>query len=129
MAGNFSTQLDGRGMPVDYSFHEEWEVTPRETKRGVEAGSILLLDCRRADEFELCRIEGATLAPLDELGARVEEIREEAAGRPIVVHCHTGRRSLRAAAFLRAQGFEDVKSMAGGIELWSLDIDPSVPRY
>jgi rhodanese-related sulfurtransferase len=129
MAGNFSATLDDRGMPVDYNFNAEWEATPRETKRGMEDASILLIDCRRADEYALCRIEGATLAPLDDLGTLVEDLREEAAGRPVVVHCHTGRRSLRAAAFLRAQGFEDVKSMAGGIELWSMDIDPSVARY
>jgi len=129
MAGNFSTELDGRGMPVDYSFHEEWEVTPRDARRAHQAGEALLIDCRRPDEHALCRIEGATLAPLDELGTVVDDLRDAAAGRPVIVYCHTGRRSLRAAAFLRAQGFEDAKSMAGGIELWALDIDPSVPRY
>jgi rhodanese-related sulfurtransferase len=49
--------------------------------------------------------------------------------RPFIVQCHTGRRSLKVTHLLREAGFPDVKSMAGGIELWAIDIDPNVPRY
>jgi rhodanese-related sulfurtransferase len=49
--------------------------------------------------------------------------------RRIVVHCHHGGRSLRVANWLRGQGFEQAQSMAGGIDAWSTEIDPAVPRY
>jgi rhodanese-related sulfurtransferase len=50
-------------------------------------------------------------------------------GSRIVVHCHHGVRSLRVARFLRERGFAQAQSMAGGIEAWSLEIDPATPRY
>ena len=68
---------------------------------------------------------------MDQTTARADEIEEAAGGRDkeVIVYCHTGRRSLNVAATLRGLGFTNVKSMAGGIELWSVDIDPKVPRY
>jgi rhodanese-related sulfurtransferase len=49
--------------------------------------------------------------------------------RRVVVHCHHGPRSTRACALLREHGFERVENLAGGIDAWSLTVDPSVPRY
>ena len=43
--------------------------------------------------------------------------------------CHTGRRSLRALEYLRGRGFTRLKNLTGGIEAWSREVDPSVPRY
>jgi rhodanese-related sulfurtransferase len=123
-----SPQLDGLGMPPGKRLNEDWEISPRETKRLLDEGKIVLIDCRRDEEYDAVRIMGAELFPLDDLGSMVEEL-EPYRGRPIVIHCHTGVRSLKAAAFLRAQGFEGARSMAGGIDLWSIDVDPSVPRY
>jgi len=120
--------LDDRGMPVGKHLNEEWEITPRETKRLLQAGEITLIDCRRDEEYDAVRIEGVDLYPLDDLGSMIDAL-EERRGKPLVVHCHTGVRSLKAAAFLRAQGFEGARSMAGGIDLWAIDVDPSVPRY
>lgn len=91
-------------------------------------GDWLLLDCRTAEEHATARITGALLIPMQELAARVAEIeawREKA----VVVHCHHGVRSLRVAHWLRERGFSRARSMRGGIEAWSLEIDPSVPRY
>ncbi len=128
-----SASLDQRGLPPGYPYKPEWEVTPREARDGLRAAGQppLLLDCRRPEEFQVARIEGAVLIPLSELEKRADELEDDdgARTRPIVVHCHHGQRSLRAASMLRAMGFADVRSMAGGIDLWSIDVDPRVPRY
>jgi len=89
---------------------------------------VLLLDVREADEIARARIEGATWIPLGELDARAGEL---AAWRddPVVVHCHHGGRSARACALLAERGFRQLHNLQGGIEAWSLSVDPSVPRY
>lgn len=86
-----------------------------------------LLDCREADEYELVKIDGAAFIPMSELQQRVGEL-EKHKERPIVVFCHHGRRSLMVAQWLRAQGYA-AQSMAGGIDAWAAEIDPSLPRY
>ena len=89
---------------------------------------FLLLDVREAAEREKARIEGATWIPLGELAARLDEL-DAWRERPVVVHCHHGGRSLRAARALRERGFAQVANLTGGIDAWSLTVDPSVPRY
>lgn len=123
-----AAQLDDNGLPHGKRLNEDWEISPRETQRRLEAGEITLIDCRRDEEYDAVRIEGVDLFPLDDLGSMLDEL-ESLRDKPVVIHCHSGVRSLKAAAFLRAQGFEDARSMAGGIDLWSIDIDQSVPRY
>lgn len=93
-----------------------------------DGGDFLLLDCREVDEYEAARIDGAVLMPMSELRERVGELDAHCEGE-VVVYCHHGHRSLRVAMWLRQQGFADAKSMAGGIDEWSQQIDPSVPRY
>lgn len=88
----------------------------------------LLLDCREPDEHAIARIEGARLIPMREIPERLSEL-EPWREKPIVVHCHHGVRSLRVVQWLRQQGFEKAQSMRGGIDSWSLEVDPSVPRY
>lgn len=129
------------GLPVGWVFKPEWEVTPREVRARIEQGEFagplgdprraVLLDCRREEEWERARIEGAVLIPMDEIERRADELEDEEGGRdrPVIVYCHHGRRSLRVAAALRAMGFKDVKSMAGGIDVWAIDVDPKVARY
>ncbi len=87
---------------------------------------FLLLDVREPFEYEMARIEGADLIPLGELPARWRELDRE---KEIYVLCHSGVRSERAAEFLRASGFPRVANVAGGIDAWSEEIDPNVPRY
>jgi rhodanese-related sulfurtransferase len=60
---------------------------------------------------------------------RLEEIREKAAAARVIVICHHGVRSLNVVHWLRRQGVENCWSMSGGIDLWSLAVDPTVPRY
>jgi len=90
---------------------------------------FLFLDCREADEYNFCRIEGSRLLPLSGFSELSLEHLPEDKAAPIVVYCHHGVRSAHAAQFLRAQGYPNTFSMQGGIEVWSLQIDPEVPRY
>lgn len=123
-------ELDDRGLPPGLLLNEEWELSPRQTRDLLADASAnaLLIDCRTPEEHARARIEGAVLVPLHEMPEALDDLREHA-GRTIVVHCHHGRRSLQGAAILRQGGFANVRSMAGGIDLWSIDIDPGVPRY
>jgi rhodanese-related sulfurtransferase len=89
---------------------------------------FLLLDCREPDEHATVRIEGAKLLPMNETAGRIGEL-EPYRNRRIVVHCHHGKRSQQVAQWLRGQGFTKVQSMTGGIHLWALLIDTSLPRY
>lgn len=93
-----------------------------------EGESFLFLDCREQDEYETACIDGAVLLPMSEIQQRLDELESSRDAR-VVVHCHHGGRSLRVANWLRAQGFPNAQSMAGGIDAWSLHIDPEVPRY
>jgi len=121
--------IDDAGLPEGYPFNADWEITPREYRRRRDAGeAIVLVDCRTPAERDLATIAGSVHVPMHELGAHVERLREHEST-PIVVHCHHGARSLQVTAALRQAGFDDVRSMAGGIHLWSLDIDASVPVY
>ncbi len=87
-----------------------------------------LIDVREADEFEIARIAGAELLPLSQWPAiATEKLRDPA--QPLLIHCHHGGRSGQATAYLRHHGFTDVTNVAGGIDAWSQEIDPSVPRY
>ena len=97
-----------------------------ELKRRLDEGKLLrLLDVRGPTERQLARIEAAI--HLDE--AAEEEIRDLPADTPLVFHCHTGVRSRTAADRFRLLGYKDVYNLEGGIEAWSIEIDPSVPRY
>ena len=107
------------------------EVTPRQVASWLAASGAtgpVVIDCREAGELEICRIDGARWIPLGEIPAALDSLRGEA-DRGIVISCHHGMRSLRAARYLRQHGIDRAFSMAGGIEAWSMEIDPSVPRY
>lgn len=87
-----------------------------------------LIDVREQEEWDHCRIEGADLLPLSEWPQiAIEKLSDKS--QPLLIHCHHGGRSARATAWLLSQGFADVKNVAGGIDAWSLQIDPAVPRY
>jgi adenylyltransferase/sulfurtransferase len=98
-------------------------------KSKLDAGeSFLFLDCREKDEYTTAHIEGTVLIPMSELVERVSEL-DAHKDQQIIVHCHHGGRSMRVTNWLRQQGFAKATNMAGGIDKWSLSIDPSVPRY
>ena len=85
------------------------------------------MDVREPWEYQTARLEGAELVPMGEIPAALPHL--EAVEGPLVVYCHHGVRSLRVAAWLRNQGLEEVQSLAGGIDRWSVEIDLAVPRY
>lgn len=87
-----------------------------------------LIDCREEDELAICQITGNEWLPLGLFSGAREKLmaRNE---RGVVVYCHHGVRSLRATHFLRSLGVEQAFSMRGGIEAWSTEVDPAVPRY
>jgi adenylyltransferase/sulfurtransferase len=86
----------------------------------------VLIDVREPDEYAVCRIEGARLIPMNTVPARLAEIPRDV---PVLVQCHHGGRSMKVTQFLRAKGFAHVSNLKGGIEAWSLKVDPKVPRY
>lgn len=92
------------------------------------APQFLLVDCREQDEWDLVHIDAAKLLPMSQIQDRLAELTPHQARR-IVVHCHHGGRSLRVAQWLRSQGYSQAQSMAGGIDAWSEQIDPALPRY
>jgi rhodanese-related sulfurtransferase len=103
------------------------EVTPHEVSERLERGEkFLLVDVREKWEHETSRIEGAVLIPLREIPANLQRL---VGAREIVFFCHHGMRSLDAAEWVRSQGIKGARSMSGGIDRWTTDVDPGVPRY
>ena len=87
-----------------------------------------LIDVREADEYAAAHIPGAELLPLTQWPDNdVEKLTQPA--QALLIQCHHGGRSARAAEFLLRNGFTDVTNLAGGIDAWSVEIDPTVPRY
>jgi sulfur-carrier protein adenylyltransferase/sulfurtransferase len=102
-------------------------VSVQELKRKMDGSERFeLIDVREPFEFEIARIDGAKLIPLHEISERADELPRE---QPIVVHCHSGRRSEQAVRLLQQHGFANVYNLEGGIDAWSDFIDPTVPKY
>lgn len=87
-----------------------------------------LLDVREAEERAFASIEGSKWIPLGELAHRAEDL-DDWRHEEVVVYCHHGVRSARGAAILAALGFAHPINLSGGIDRWSLEVDPGVPRY
>lgn len=103
---------------------------PEEVKNALDSGQpVAIIDVREPFEHAVARIDGAELTPMNTVPEHVEEIRQKAAAARVVVICHHGVRSLNVVRWLRRQGIENCWSMSGGIDLWSLAVDPAVPRY
>jgi len=104
------------------------EITPAEVKAKLDAGEPLrLIDVREPEEFAICRIAGAALLPMRSIPQHLNDLDND--GPELIVFCHHGVRSLSVVDWLRRQGVDNCRSMAGGIDAWSLQIDPGVPRY
>jgi rhodanese-related sulfurtransferase len=103
------------------------QIDPAGLKAKMDAReSFCLLDVREPWEIAIASIPGSLAIPMHELPARLKELD---AASEIVVMCHRGGRSQRAAEFLAAQGYRKVSNLHGGIGAWSRDIDPDVPEY
>ena len=108
-------------------FANDFDITPQQLKIQLDqSADLMLLDIRELFEYEICRLPGAKLIPMNEIPTRLTELPRE---QSIVVYCHAGVRSARVVAWLRHQGFDNAQNLAGGIDAWSCEIDPYVPRY
>lgn len=112
-------------MPLELSCAEVLDLC-----RCADGETPLLLDVREPWEAALAqiRIEGVAsrLIPMGELVQRLGEL---SPAQPVVAYCHHGVRSLQVVAFLERQGFDSVYNLAGGIDAWSCEVDPALPRY
>lgn len=103
------------------------DLTPRDAaERLRDTEPPLLVDVRETWERDLASIPGSLHIPMNQLPARLDELSEE---REIILHCHTGGRSLQAAMWLESQGYDRLANVDGGIDEWSQTVDPSIPRY
>lgn len=106
---------------------DDVQIDGEELNAALQAGQdVQILDVREGWEYTLARLAGALWIPLAELEGRINELDRD---RPLVVYCHHGIRSLHAVLALRSRGFETARSLRGGIDRWSLAIDPNTPRY
>ncbi len=106
------------------------EVTPQEVRQRIDAGDkCVLIDVREPHEHQQAHIDGALLIPMNTVPARLQELEALADDTTLFVHCHHGMRSLNVVNWLRQRGVEACQSVAGGIDRWSREIDPTVPRY
>lgn len=103
------------------------QIQPTELKALLDSGRpVLLLDVRQPEEHAFCALPDSVLIPLGELIGRIEDVQPGEA--LVVVYCHHGVRSLTGCAILQRAGIE-AASLAGGIDRWSLTVDPTTPRY
>lgn len=98
-----------------------WHLLPRHQRPR-------LIDCREADELAICRIDGAEWFPLGNFPEVIGKLTADA-DRGVVVICHHGMRSARAAMFLRGHGVANAFSLRGGTDAWAVEIDPTMARY
>ena len=105
------------------------QITPTELKKRLDNGEpLMLLDVREGWEFELCRIDDSLHLPLADL-IQLQSMEQLDPKQQIITICHHGIRSQQAALLLKRNGFDNVCNLVGGIHHWSIDVDPSLPRY
>jgi len=104
------------------------EITPQDLKKRIDSAERLrLIDVREPFEVQLASIAGAVAIPMRDIPKNLAALEDQE--NPIIVFCHHGMRSLQVVGWLREHGVDNCLSMAGGIDRWSLEIDPKVPRY
>lgn len=99
---------------------------PALAARLAQGEAVIVLDVREPWEFDIASVPNSTLVPLQSLPSAINRLDPDA---DYVVICHHGSRSDMAANWMRSQGYASVRNLVGGIEAWSLEVDPSIPRY
>jgi rhodanese-related sulfurtransferase len=103
------------------------EISPAEVRERLDKGEqFIFVDVREPWERDTAHIGGSVLIPLRDIPGHLGEFED---ADEVILYCHHGMRSLDAAAWLRAQGVAGARSMAGGIDRWSVEVDSSIPRY
>jgi rhodanese-related sulfurtransferase len=106
---------------------DDIQIAPQELKQKLDrSAEVILIDVREPWETQMGVIAGAKLIPLNTIPANMEIF---ANAEEVIIYCHHGMRSLNAATWLRSQGVDGARSLTGGIERWSTEIDPKIPRY
>lgn len=114
---------------MDGSFENpplEIDIHTAKTWLDTQSDSVVLVDVREPFEVEICKIDGSQTIPMGEVPDRVSEFSPD---KTYVIQCHHGGRSMQVTQYLRQQGLSKVTNMAGGIEAWALEIEPSMARY
>ncbi len=102
-------------------------LTPAELRQRLERGDdLVVLDVREAEELVICAFEGAVHIPLSELSVRVSELDPD---RPTICVCHHGIRSANVALALEQMDFAELYNLAGGVDRWAREVDPTMARY
>ena len=104
-----------------------YEISPAEAAQVLREKGARLVDVREPWEFTTTRIEGSVPMPMGEVPTRAHK--ELDIDERLVIVCHHGVRSMNVTAWLRRQGFEKAQSLRGGIDAWSVEVDPGVTRY
>ena len=128
---NYRAVCETSPSPSASSMNQEThplEISVEETKRLLDSrpDAVVLLDIREPHEVEICRIPGARHIPMRQIPEHLGDLPQD---KHLLIHCHHGGRSLRVTEFLRSRGFSAVSNVAGGIDAWSLQIDPTLRRY
>jgi rhodanese-related sulfurtransferase len=106
---------------------QNMEISPEQVAQRLKSGTqVQLVDVRSREEWDTVHIDGSTFFTEDLMNAMMSDWPTET---EVVFVCHHGVRSLDAAAFFAGHGFHNVRSMTGGIDAWSLEVDPDLPRY
>jgi rhodanese-related sulfurtransferase len=112
---------------VGHEADQQMEISPAEVAKRLQGGEqIPLIDVRSREEWDAVHIEGSTFFTQELMQKILSEWPKE---QEFVFYCHHGLRSLDAASFFAGHGFENVRSMTGGIDAWSVEVDPGLPRY
>jgi adenylyltransferase/sulfurtransferase len=115
-------------MPENILYVDLMTITPTELKARLDRGEkFRLIDVREADEWAVARLPRAELIPLSQFQQRAAA--ELSPDEPLILYCHHGIRSGRAQGYLKAQGYADVLNLAGGIDAWALQVEPTMKRY
>jgi len=105
----------------------DYEISPADAAQLMREQSARFIDVREPGEFAATRIEGSVAIPMGEIPSRApQELKPDDR---LVIVCHHGVRSMNVTVWLRRQGFQNAQSLRGGIDAWSVDVDPGVARY
>ena len=103
------------------------QITPAELKTALD-GPIppMLIDVREAFEIEIAAIRPHIAIPMGQIVERIAELDRNT---ELVIVCHSGMRSAQVTSYLRRQGYERVRNLAGGVDQWAREVDPAMARY
>lgn len=109
---------------------EPLEITPQDAASRLKSDKPpSIIDVREPDEFALARIENSRLIPMQAIPAELQRLESLSDNADLLVFCHRGVRSLQVVNWLREHGIENCYSVTGGLDRWSREIDPGIPRY